>query len=83
MPGQSQIYLPIEKLHFPSRNPGMLFLISRSIPGKRNFQQGIRTGNSSLLYSFEEEWQDVELDEMVLCLYGKIDLLLATIEIHY
>ena len=38
--------LPIGKFHFPSRNPGMQFLISRPVPGKRNFQLGIGTGNA-------------------------------------
>ena len=33
--------LPIGKFHFPSRNPGMQFIISRPVPGKRNFQPGI------------------------------------------
>ena len=41
------------KIPFPftSRNPGMQFLISHPVPGKRNFQPGIRTGNATILYS--------------------------------
>ena len=45
---------------FPSRNPGMQFLISRPVPGKRNLQPGIRTGNASILYNFAHFLSEID-----------------------
>ena len=44
--------LPIGKFHFPSRNPGMQFLIFRPVPKKRNFQPEIGREKHTLQFSF-------------------------------